>query len=275
MKFKIDKFKINKNDVFVFLFPVILVLIFLLTDPSRFALDLKDLDLIRMFTSSFVHWNLGHLIRNVIPYYVFILPGWYLAKSSEMERDFYVSFLGILILVPFITRFMHIYTGQFLFGATAGFSGTVLGFSALTVISFLVFLREKFKFKLNSFDLLASFLVFICLPVFIYNFGSLEPLLWVLFALSVLWMLYRFKKEGIGSKIGSKIKEYRKIAAASKLITFTGFLILFLAFYIGFFPPSFVEAEINIFSHLSGFVGGFVVGFVVYFLRVEEDVVPK
>lgn len=269
MKLKIGKFEINEKDLFILLFPLILALIFLLTDASRFALDLRDPSLIRMFTSSFVHWDLSHLLGNVIPYYVFILPGWYLAKTSGTEKKLYISFLGILILMPFVTRLMHIYTGPILFEGTAGFSGTVLGFSALTIISFLIFLKEKFEFRLNHIDLLGSFLVFACLPVFIYDFGSLEPLLWTFFVLSVLWMIYRFKKEELGRKIGSKLKEYSRIAVASKLTTFAGFLILFLTFYTGFFPAGFVKAEINIFSHLAGFVGGFTVGYVVCFFGTD------
>jgi len=266
MKLKIGKIEINEKDLLILLFPLILTLIFLLTDASRFALDLRDPNLLRMFTSSFVHWDLSHLLGNVIPYYVFVLPAWYLAKSSETERKLYISFLGILILMPFVTGLMHIYTGPILFKSTAGFSGTVLGFSALAIISFLVFLREKFGFRLNLLDFLANFFVFACLPAFTYDFGSIEPLLWILFALSVLWMLYRFKKEEIVSKAVSRLKKYRRITAASKLTTFTGFLILFITFYIVFFPLEFVEAEVNIFSHLSGFVGGFAVGYVVCFL---------
>ncbi len=264
--------KINKKDLFIFLFPLILVLIFLLTDAGKFAFDLRNPRLLKMFTSSFVHWNLNHLIiGNIVPYYIFIVPAWYFSKVTGNEKKLYFSFLSILILLPFVSKLMYIYTVSPGFENTAGFSGTVLGFSALTVISFLFFLKDTFSFKLNQVDLIASFLVFVCLPVFFYDFGSIEIFLWLLLALSSFWMIYRFKKERLIDKVSSMLKDYDKIASISKLIVFVGCSILFFVFYIVFFPAEFVEAEVNVFSHLSGFVGGFVIGYLIYFSISWKD----
>lgn len=108
--------------------PALLVGVFLLPMPVRrtLAFDVRDPTLLTAFTGDFVHFQLAHLLSNLVGYGLLVPVTYALSALVERRWQFRVVFVSLLLGLPFALSLVDwlVLTR----GITLGFSGVLLGF---------------------------------------------------------------------------------------------------------------------------------------------------
>jgi len=105
MKFKIKTAKFfeglsPKDLIFLLIFPLLTILIMFLPDSLRteLMLNLKNPQWWQFFTSAFIHQGWNHLIKNLIWYFLFVFPLFFIVATRTEKKKYYFRFLIFIIL---------------------------------------------------------------------------------------------------------------------------------------------------------------------------------
>lgn len=139
--------------------PSFLVLIYLLPNwiSDIFRLNLNEPNQISLFFSNYTHQNLGHLISNLIAYFLLIVL---ILNIETNKKEFYGLSIFAFLLFPFlifpITKFFLMIFDITNFPPTIGFSGIAALFNG-----YFIYVLYKYL-KLNAFkDLKLRFIFFL------------------------------------------------------------------------------------------------------------------
>lgn len=153
--------KISEKEFLFYLIiiPSFLVLIYLLPTgiSDIFKLNLNQPNLISLFFSHYTHQNIGHLIGNLIAYFLLIIL---ILNLERNKKEFYwfstFSFLIFPFIIYSITKFSFILFKITNFPPTLGFSGIVA-----LLNGYFIYCLYKYL-KANAFkDLDPSFVLFL------------------------------------------------------------------------------------------------------------------
>ncbi|AKG91660.1 hypothetical protein GAH_01016 [Geoglobus ahangari] len=233
------------DGLFILLIPAFLCLIIFYLDPEikkALTLNTEDYSILTLYTTNFVHYEPGHLLRNLFYYALFGFVSMLLYNHLDHDKIFRYSLLAILIVVPIFSSAYSMYILS-----SFGGSGNIYGFSGITgaaigMFGYAVALLISFDKKDNILSYL--FLIFATLYFFVSMYvNTIAVILILLFitALPLTMVAWRHAREK------EKIK---RIVVAYVLAMF------YLFFLTLMFPISIVSGDnvVNIWGHLSGVI---------------------
>ena len=144
---------------YLIMIPSFLILIYLLPHwvSNVFRLNLNEPNLIALFFSNYTHQNFGHLVSNLIAYFLLITL---ILNIEPNKKEFYGFSLFALLIFPFlifpITKFFLDMFNITNFPTTIGFSGIAALFNGYFVYSLYKYLKSN-AFK----DLKLRFIFFL------------------------------------------------------------------------------------------------------------------
>lgn len=256
--------------VFVFVSALCIFMYFL---PAEMQDALKartdTWNLATFFMSTFVHANFNHLLGNFTSFFSFGVFIYVINRISNRRKQFLISLLLIIVLLPFIYNISFALIANFVIKrslVSCGLSTVVAGLIGLTVPSLCIFVRDILQNERNTLYFLTS-LMFLTgsAMAFPYISSGLYNLVVFITTCSLgVVLLSKVGKEVIASaKQKPNTKKTAIIALTVVLIYFT--------FLMSLFPSDIIISQgnaVNIFAHYIGIFYGIISG--IYTLNVFQ-----
>ena len=260
-----------KDVVLLSILPTVTLMIMFLpmNIQNSMKLNLTNPMYWQYFTSAFVHLDIGHYLRNLVGYVLFVPPLFLLLNKVD-KRYFFIFLLLVTILLPIIgsviviklyPTFWHEFTKKIKY--TEGASGivsSIIGGSLLLIICYLSkkhYTKRIIKFKLLLFILfyeLFTFLLIYCkFQVFIISTTIILLILFLVNYKEILIFAENTKKE---------------FPRASFFLIFFVVMLFILAPPISLYPIH-LSVEVNTPIHLIGLMLGSIIGFVMEYIKLK------
>lgn len=247
---------------FLLAVPVVLVLVFLLSDAVRESLVFRTSapTLLSAFAAHYLHLSESHLVNNLIIYFGAVGFGYPLAVLGGLRREYLSLVLAILLGFPFVLSTLHlVLLGT---GNLVGFSGLALGLVGLLPIVLFVYLKSRIEGTVLTNDSPALF--FLGIAVIAWRTDApnalIQPILIVSTAIAVFYLLplmYRLARIG-------RITGPRPFRRGYVELPVAVVILFFLALAVGF-PTNPIEnagPTTNLLIHLAAYSLAFVGGYV-------------
>ena len=278
LKFKglFDGFAIK--DLFVLLiFPTIITLLMLLPDSIRIGMmfNIKDPHWWQFLSSGFMHQTWSHLKNNLVGYFLFVFPLFFLITTRTSKKIYYFKFLIFISLTfPIISSIFRIYFYPNIFpnliyltgssGIIAAFSGLIPSFWLLSVAN-----RNKLRIK-KRFALINIFYLILSL-LFVY-YSLYKNLYLILIPILLFISLLFFYRKGILSILIEISKETQRNFILALILILVPILFVFTPKF--FFPKLSVLVNNGTFTdflvHYLGIAYGLIVSFY-FFIFVHKE----
>lgn len=244
--------------------PAVLVAVYLLPEATRrsLALAYRDPTLVTMYVSHFVHLSAGHLLTNLVVYFAVVVPGLVLSALGDRQREFYVTYVAVLIAFPFALSTLNVLLVRPRIGF--GFSGLTMAFLGFLPHSLLAYLANwsSRRFERDHAPLLffvgTAIIAFWAVPPTLTSTAAGVSSL--LAGLAYLLTVARDIAEPLYEPVRRVVTE--RPGAEFALAGVSVFVLLpFTAFPL---RPVADGSVLNVFTHLLGYCLGFVVPYVTF-----------
>lgn len=243
--------------VAIALIPLLLAAVFTLPEATKetLALAYDDPTPVSAYASHFVHFDLEHLLINVVGYLLVVPTGYVLSVIGGRRRQFFVVFVAFVIGLPLTLSALNLIFSRP--GVGVGFSGILMAFVGYLPVGILAVVGQRLRIPVGRLQ--SQWLFFLGLGVISLVSGP-QPFNWaiagaaglagVLFLIPVVedW------ESGHRRQLRNALDRTRNIEALlAGLVVFLGYL--FVAF------PGDTTGDgtvINVYSHLLGYSLGYV-----------------
>lgn len=243
--------------VAIALIPLFLGAVFTLPDVTKEALALAYADptLVTAYANHFVHFEMSHLLVNVVGYLLVVPTAYVLSVIGARRRQFFVVFLAFVIGLPLALSALNLIFARP--GVGLGFSGILMAFVGYLPVAILGVADQRLRIPVGR--LRSQWLFFLGLgvislvsgpPPFNWAIAGAAGLAGVLFLLPVVddWEAADYRR------LRHALSRTRNIEVLLiGLVVFVGYL--FVAF------PGDTTGDgtiVNIYSHLLGYSLGYV-----------------
>ncbi|MFB6228704.1 MAG: hypothetical protein ABEH88_09120 [Halobacteriales archaeon] len=251
----------------VLLVPVVLVLVFTLSTPTResLALSTDAPTVVSAYAAHFVHLDSGHLSGNLAVYGVVVPTVYLLAALGDRRRAFLVPFLAVLLSFPFALSALHLVLDTP--GRVLGFSGINMAFVGMVPLFETIYLSHlDGDVRLDH----APALFFAGAAVIAFRLVPADPARVVLTvgagAVALTFAGYAWREissETIVELAGRSV-EFELVAG--------GIVVFFLAVSLGFPEnPARPDGFVGVYTHFLGYAAGFVLTYLA--LRINDPTV--
>lgn len=260
------------TTIFTLLVPFGLVAIhFLFPESLRDAMvfDHSEFSIITLWTSPFVHLDLGHLYSNLVGYIAGIAPTLVLFTYQKRHRVFRRILLVFLVIFPPLIAISNY--GFFQYGlqaenaATRGFSGVIAAIFGLLFAAVLEVVWERASWK-ETFGIGASVLLLSMIGILVGG-GSLK---FEVLALGILGVSLSLSLVVSMNALRHPFATAREYWVEMLLVTYC--VVVLVIFIPRLFPIQWIQGGsiTNIFGHGIGLLLGFLGGAIVAFLLTEQ-----
>ncbi|MFP4655482.1 MAG: rhomboid family intramembrane serine protease [Methanohalobium sp.] len=245
---------------FFAIIPTILILIYLLPEPIKtayFSLDPKNLFIPSIYLSAFVHFDLGHLLGNLIPYLIIMFL---ILNFTTDRKQFKWNMLSIYVDVPIITSLAYLFI-LILPLKSFGFSGIVSALIGLFLYTIYRYLRNR------GFNLDFNFVWMILLiNFFLFSLYLDVVFLMLAFIFVLTAVLIYLNKEFIREMAGylKNLGYIRRKSRELNMLEFEYYVFLITLTVVFLFPfyiivplnPTQGGSIVNSLSHYIGYIYG-------------------
>jgi hypothetical protein len=249
--------KIKKKEIILFyiLIPAFLLLVFFSPLNELFILQKSNPNIISIYFSSYAHFTIQHLERNLIGYFLFISI---LLIFRTDRKKYYTNIFMIFGLLPFLLSgysILHSPTGR-----SMGFSGIDAALCGYFSYTFIMFSTEILDLKLKKVDILSILCLILLINLFVTTmnyklngyFISYTYISLLLFFIGVLLINVRkrIKREILKEKFQNKIKGI--------ILIFVSIYFAILISFSTFFPTDVISGSlaVGIIVHYLGYCFG-------------------
>ena len=201
-------------------------------------LNLKNPQWWQFFTSAFIHQGWSHLIKNLIGYFLFVFPLFFIIATRTEKKKYYFRFLIFIILTfPLVESIFQFNVYPKIFPNliySSGISGIVAAFAGLIPSFWFLGVLNKRKSKISKdFALVSLTYVFL---IFSIIYLSVYKTLFIIVIWGTLFVILLFKnKRKIFYLLGLiDIERERNLICEVLLLIVP---VLFLCAPFLFFPP--------------------------------------
>jgi len=191
----------RKEEIAIFLLiPLILLVFFTLPPDVKSALraNLREFDPLASYTAIFVHYDLSHLLPNLIGYLILTSLSYSLCRISGRTGWFTLSYAMFFLILPPVSYSLLTALNRLCFEEklppSSGFSGIVSAIMGLTPIALIAFLERSGSPRV---DLMLVFLMF-CSSMLVIRYVY-ENLAMLLLLLTVIVSLTVLKRKSIAA----------------------------------------------------------------------------
>lgn len=271
-----------RDLVYLLIFPIFITLLMLLPEPVRQAmqLNIKNPQWWQFITSSFMHQNWKHLSNNLIGYFLFVFPLFFLvATRTNNKKKYYLFFIFILLTFPIFATIYQLHYLPTIFPnikSNTGSSGVIAALIGLTPAFWLLCITSRnfaFKFRIR-FAILNLSYILLAFGVIYFSIKNINTIVvlgliflfsLVFYARSIFFILIEIGKEA----------RVNFISAFLMIIVPLFFLIspfIFLFPSISTFSQVAVQTGtgIDFYTHSFGVFYGMVIS-LVYFIVMDKD----
>ncbi|MFB6083018.1 MAG: hypothetical protein ABEJ94_02095 [Halorientalis sp.] len=226
------------------------------TVKTRLALRHEAVDPLSLYTSAFVHLDLGHLLSNVAGYVAAALVAYGLCVQVGDRRWFRVTFVGFLLVLPIAVSLTSYAVIGLLYPGiepvSRGFSGVGAGFAGFVFVALLASLNRLYGYRVAGYAGLAIWLLLLFEVYFIYV-RDVTLLVGGLFVVGWGACVRGIVESSTRSAILPRSRlELLQLAQTALVV------VLLSSFVSVLFPPEIVNdgAVTNVFAHAAGFLYG-------------------
>lgn len=244
--------------------PTILATLHFLTPDSIYTglwFYYNDPSVVSAWTSAYTHGGNRHLLYNLVSYTLTVgIAYWLLTVFVDARRVFWITFVFLLVLTPFITTAIDyglLYQYYELFPSDAdskGFSGIIGGLAGMTLGGIGVYIARRYGVWPGIHSVIGVGLAAVgFLSVLHGTISALTGLL-LIFGLVVIGAMYiSFDEIRSWSQIRKTGEEYN-----DPIVVILGFGMIVCAFVYALIPIDVIQSGsfVNIFAHGTGFVFG-------------------
>lgn len=237
--------------------------------------------LLTAFAAPFVHLGPGHLVVNVLGYFLVVPVAYLLSVASGRRARFFAAFATFVLVFPVLLSYLNLAVLRP--GAGAGFSGVVMAFVGYLPLALADYLEERAD--VGPSETLAP--VFFFLGIALIAGLSVQSVqrdratvllgtggLVLTAMLSAL--LYWLSAPDHARDVLRKVRAAADRPGNVELLGFAG--IVFVAFLFVAFPPAVTDGAIvvNVYVHLLGYALGFISAYatVEFGARLPGDETP-
>ena len=244
--------------------PVILAALHFLTPDAIYAnlwFYYNDPSIMSAWTAAYAHGSNGHLFYNLGSYTITIgIAYWLLTFFADARRVFWISFVSLLLLAPFITTAVDygiLYQYYELFPSNAdskGFSGIIGGFAGMTLGGIGLYVARRYGFWPALHTVIGIVLAAVGFLSVFHGTISAQTEVLLIFGLTVISAMY-ISIDDVRSwnQIKRTTEEYN-----DPIVVIVGFGIMVCAFVYALIPIDVIQSGsfVNVFAHGTGFVFG-------------------
>lgn len=244
--------------------PTILAALHFLTPDSIYT-DLwfyyNDPSIVSAWTAAYTHGSNRHLFFNLGAYTLTVgIAFWLLTVFVDGRRVFWITFVFLLLLTPFITTAIDygiLYQHYELFPSDAdskGFSGIIGGLAGMTLGGIGVYVAQQYGIWPGLHSVVGTGLAAVGFLSVFHGTLSAQTGLLLIFGLTVISAMYiSFDDIRNWRQIKKTMEEYN-----DPIVVIVGFGIIVCAYVYALIPINVIQSGsfVNVFAHGTGFVFG-------------------